>query len=466
MIHDYSNRQLVPRLLSSEISNTLSLNLNTLNINFDEINDFELHNYHKLKTEWELEKNQIIATQLLIYEIIHDSLEINEEAISYLNKKMNQLNQIEKEILNIASLKISNNEIPIQIQQSDENIQNTIKEIKNKNILNPMNSLQWCNLGYYYTRLGLRKKAKKVFSISIGLNNFNRYIVRTVARFFLLIGDIEFGHKILTMSPRIDFDANLISAEIAFSELMGRKNKFIDKGMKLKQDENISILELAYGKTKKGKMLIKECLISPNENSLAQIAFLEKKHLIEPILDNSPSVIFQFEALARSYFAKTDFENALKNAKKWYDFQPFCINPAALSTYIASSILGDFHEAINIAKMALKISPNNFLLQNNLAFSYARNNQVTEAIGAINKINKNEINDFDRAILNATGGFIAFKEGNIDLAKFGYNEAIKYFRLTNDEISLARALYYYSSILDTNEKKSVLNEVEILSKKK
>jgi len=474
IINDYTNRQLIPRLLTFETSNVLSLNISSIN---SRINDYELRNYNKLKVEWKTEKNIILAIEILIYEIIHDSLTINNDLITFLNENKNKLNQIEKEIFLIANAKY-NHEKYLKSPKIDRNIYECINEIKVTNRINPFNSLQWCNLGYYYTKLGLKDKAKKAFLTSFGLNNSNRHIVRSVARFFLHMGDIEFGHRILTMSPRINNDASLVSAEIAYSELMKRKSKFIDKGIRLKDDENISVfekneliaqiatLEFSHGKNKKGKLLVEKCLLGPNENSLAQISFLKRKHNIESITEITPMVIFQYEDLARKYFFNAEYEKAFENAKKWFDFQPFGDHPASFSTYIASAILDKQQEAIDIANKALKITPNSFALKNNLAFALAKSNKIEEAVDVLKNINKTEISDYDRAVLNATNGFIAFKLGDINLAKLDYDEAIKYFRMNkDDEDSLARALYNYSNILDKNESDIVLREVSELSKK-
>jgi len=476
MINDYSNRQLVPRLLSSETANVLSLNFNTANKNLSQINTFELHNYYKLRAEWKLEKNSIIAIQMLAYEIIYDSLTVNEELLVYLDTLKSRLNQIEKDIISIANNKLTNNAIQVQ-SDNDDNVKTKIKNLKLANISYPFSALQWCDLGYCYIKLGLRDKARKAFLISIELNNSNRHIVRSVARFFQHIGDIEYGHQILSMSPRIRSDPNIISAEIAFSELMGKKSKFIDAGIKLKDDSNISILEknellaqiatleFAHGKNSKGKILINQCLINPNENSLAQIAFLEKKRFIDPVAVTSSSAIFQFEALARHHFSNANFQKSYEYAKLWYNFQPFTNFPATFSTYIAIELLGKYQEAIDIAEEALKISPNSISLKNNLAFSYAKNGQSDKACRIINGINRSGLDNYNKAILNATAGYIAYKIGDIDSAKYGYNEAITYFRLNKDEESLARALYNYADILDKNEKISVLKEVEELSNK-
>jgi tetratricopeptide (TPR) repeat protein len=479
MINDYNNRQLVPRLLPFRTANILSLNINASKDNIFSMNAFEMKNYHKLKTEWKVEKNIILATQILIYEIIHNPLTVSFEVIDYLKNRKSQLTHIENEILSLACHKKESDIMQMSQYSSTTDIKSIIRTLKEENRINQLNPFQWCDLGFYYTKMGLKGKAKKAFLIAINLNNSNRYVVRSVARFFLHIGDIEVAHKILIDSPRIKIDVGLISAEIAFSELMGKKSKFVDQGIRLKDEKNISImeknellaqiatLEYSYGKNSKGKKLVEECLISPNENSLAQFAFLEKKNIIDPI-SVANLVVFQYEALARNYFADAEFKKAFENAKAWYDFQPFSNRPATFAVYIASAVLGNYKEAIDIAEEALKITPSSFLLKNNLAYAYAKNDQVDEAVRVLKRINKNEISDYDKAVLNATTGFVAFKLDDADSAKVGYDEAIKYFRLTKDDISLARALYNYSNVLESINKVDSINalkEVAELSRK-
>jgi tetratricopeptide (TPR) repeat protein len=475
MINDYNSRQLVPRLLPMETANLLSLNVNTVKNDIFNINIFEMQNYHKLKTEWKIDKNVILAVQILVYEIIHDSLTVNHELIEYLKERKQHLSHIEVEILSLACQKNGLDDKRNRQYSSTDDIIATIKRLKEANRINQLNPFQWCDLGFYYTKMGLKEKAKRAFLIAINLNNSNRHVVRSVARFFWHIGDSEFAHKILIDSPRIKSDAGLISAEIAFSELMGKKSKFIDQGIGLKDNANISILEknellaqiatleFSYGKNSKGRKLVEKCLISPNENSLAQFAFLEKKNILEPLSNNSnATAVFSFEALARSCFGNAEFEKSFENAKLWYNFQPFSNKPLAFASYIASSVLGNYQAAIDILKPALNISPSNFTILNNLAFSYAKNDQIQNAVDILKKINKNELSDYNKAVLGATAGLIDFKLGDINAAKFGYDEAIKYFRLIKDSDSLARALYNYGIMLeDLDRSTSVLAFAEV-----
>jgi tetratricopeptide (TPR) repeat protein len=469
MFNDYSCRQLIPRILPVNTSNLLSLNINTSQSSLFNTSPFEIHNYNILKEEWKSEKNNILAIEILVYEILYDSLNISLEIVDYLTKNRLFLNQIENDILSFAENKKNNAKISTLSLTQNNNPRIRIKNIKQQNKVYPLNAFQWCDLGYFYTTLGQKEKARKAYLIAISLNNSNRFIVRSVARFFLHLGEIEYGHKILTSCPRIKIDAGIITAEIAFSELMTKKSKHIDYGTKIINDDNISFfeknellaqiatLEYSYGKNSKGKKLLENCLTDPNENSLAQIAFLKNRISFENVNNiTDGQVLFQYEAAARSYFYAANFEEAFKNAKSWFEFQPFAGQPAAYSMYIATQIIQKYQEAISIGEKVLQINNNSFTIKNNLAFAYAKDNNIEKATLTLKKINISELSDNEKAVFNATSGYIAFKVGNSKLAAIGYNEAIKYFKAIKDEISLSRAMYNYAEILKETDKEEYI----------
>lgn len=478
---DYTNRQVVPRLLPTRTSNLLSLNISSSQTHLFALNPHELHNLQKLRNEWIVEKSIILAIQILSYEVIHDELAIDNGVLEYVKDRKNQLNIVEKEIFTLACIK------GLQINSTESccddtiNINQTIKNLKEENKLNNLNPFQWCDLGYYYTIQGQKQKARRAFLIAINLNDSNRFVVRSVARFLLHIGEIEFAHQILNKSPRIKSDPGILSAEIAFSEIMGRKSKLINYGTLMVNDMNVSVeekneliaqlasIEFSYGKSSRGKSLVEKCLVSPNENSLAQFEFLTKNFRIDHDFDAKYySVMCQYEALARSHFANSDFLKALNNSKLWFDFQPFSNKPAIFSSYIAAAVLSDYNQAITIAKNALKISPDSSALKNNLAYSYARNNQTNQAIKTLESINLSRLEPYESAVISATIGFISFKKGDIESAKKGYDGAIKYFRTVNNQEALARALYNYSLVMkniDRDESSKLVKEASELSEK-
>lgn len=476
---DYSNRQLVPRLLPTRTSNLLSLNISSNCSHLLALNPYEIHNLQKLKNEWIVEKNIVLAIQILTYGVIHDELLIDNAILEYVAKRKSQLNVIEKEIFTLAYNKVFQG-IPEEICCEDNtNINLIIRRLKDENKSNSLNPFQWCDLGYYYTIQGQKQKAERAFRIAIYINDSNRFVVRSVARFFLHLGEIEFAYQIIKNSPRVKSDPGILSAEIAFSELIGKKSKLLNYGLSIVNDMNVSItekneliaqlasIEFSYGKSSRGKSLVEKCLISPNENSLAQFEFLTKYFNIDHDFDAKYySVMCQYEALARSYFVNSDFHKAFVNSKSWFNFQPFSNKPAIFASYIAATVLSDYNQAIMITTNALKMSPDNIALKNNLAYSYARNNQIDKSIEIIESININRLEPYEEAVLSATIGFISFKNGDNESAKKGYNGAIKYFRKVNNQEALARALYNYSLVMkdiDRNESNILVKEAFELS---
>jgi tetratricopeptide (TPR) repeat protein len=476
---DYNNRQLVPRLLSTRKSSILSFDVNYNKENAFKMNDYEKHNYLLLLEDWKKEKNLIVAIQILSYGIIHEELSLYEDALNYVKDKKNSLNKIELDILEIALRKKIPDESITYCCENNEDIKLRIKELKAAKKNNLINPFLWCDIGYYYTILGEKEKAKRAFLAAISLNNSNRYIVRSVARFFLHLDEYDFAHRVLVDSPRIIQDPGILAAEIAISELMERKSRYIDDGIRIVENDDVSLIEknelmgqiatieFAHGKSSKARKLVEKCLNVPNENILAQFEFISNTHRIDHEFDSKQfSVMCQYEALTRAYFNESNFEKSLVNAKLWLEFQPFSHKPAILASYIAAAVLNNHNEAIQIVQSALFISPESTALKNNLAFSLAKTGRIQEALNVLKSIKYNSLSKYEAAVLTATIGFVSYKSGNLEYAKNGYDSAIQYFRNNGYSIALTRALYNYSSVLmdsDIEKSKALKKEAYELS---
>lgn len=478
---DYNNRQLIPRLLPFRTSNLLSLNLSGKIDSKDCVNDVERHNYFKLKMDWLSEKDLVSAIHILSYEIFFEDLTSSVEVLDFLKLNRSELNCIELEILNLALRQTNSAENDIELLDLQDDNSIVLKQLRNQNRLDTYNPMIWCDIGYYYAAMGLLKKAERAYRVAVSLNNSNKYIVRSAARFFLHIDEPEIALDILIKSPRFRYDPSLVSAEIAISELIKKNSAHSNVGKKLVADESISIneknellaqlatLEFSYGKQSLGKKFVKECLIAPNENSLAQFEYLSSKFPIDNHFNSSDyNVLFLYEALARNNFAKMNFEQSFQNSLQWFGFQPISSKPAILASYIAATVLEKFDDAINIIRRALKSSPDNHALQNNLAFSLARSGRLIEAQEEMDKIHISGLATSDKAVLNATEGFISIQSGNLSVGVESYKKAFEFFKMENNEIMLARAYYFFCRAIKPylpDDYAFLIKEVERLSKK-
>lgn len=475
---DYDERQLIPRLVPLRTANYLSLN-KTISIP-KEMNDFEKRNFNTLISEWNCHKDDIdICIEILSYKIIFDNIKIPNEIINAIKNNLKYLNQAQLEMFNLYNSQTISIKEPCKISKKDT--YKKIHHIRTSNNKYNKNPLLWCDLGYFYTTLGLREKAKQCFIVASTLNNYNRHVIRSTSRFYLHIEEYGIALDLIRKSPNIKNDVGLISAEIALSELNGTKSKFIDYGRRKIKDANISFfeknellaqiasLEFKNGKSKIGKRLVKECLNAPNENSLAQFEFLKKQYVIDGDFESKQfNVSCNHEALARNYLINNEYQKSLAETEFWISFQPFSLQPAHYGSFLASSFLEDYDKAISIVKKALEISPTDFTLLNNNAFALAHSNEPDKAIKKMNLINRNSLNDFEKAIFNATSGLIKIKQGNIEEGKLLYEKTINYFTRKNDLDTLARAKFNFGKALigvENEESSKLIFDAYKLSKK-
>ncbi len=98
---------------------------------------------------------------------------------------------------NVLKPKNSNIELNFDINSTDifDNKKNLIElhvkinVLKRQLIENPWNSINWVDIARLYSILGQDKKAEKAIKNALYLSPENRFILRSVARFFVHIGD-------------------------------------------------------------------------------------------------------------------------------------------------------------------------------------------------------------------------------------------------------------------------------------
>ena len=81
-------------------------------------------------------------------------------------------------------------------------------------------------------------------------------------------------------------------------------------------------IECHFGNLKKGKKLINSALITPNENTLAQIQYLSNRNnfVFTPQQFEFPC---RFEADALNYLYTYQYKEVIAETRTWFDFQPF-----------------------------------------------------------------------------------------------------------------------------------------------
>jgi tetratricopeptide (TPR) repeat protein len=337
-------------------------------------------------------------------------------------------------------------------------IRKSIREIKNRLNQYPANPILYVEVSRLYSILGHQEKALRNMSVALHLAPENRFVIRAAARLYTHFGSPDKIYHFINNSDIVQHDPWVASAEIALATIMNRSPRLTKKGLKMilsgrysafsltELAASIATLEFFSGNKRKTKHLLKTALISPNDNSLAQAGWILSKTPLLEVNPNDYSAENKYEALVLDNYRKKQWHEALKYSVAWFCDLPFSKQPAIYGSYIASNILDKPELARKLLHAGLVSHPNDPQVINNLAYSFALDNQLDEAESYIRRIRKLPKDDPVAALcLVATFGLISFRRGFQDQGRYQYHKAIEATRALRNkqfrwlaELNLAR----------------------------
>ncbi len=330
------------------------------------------------------------------------------------------------------TVSISENEVYVDKNQIWERIHH-LKQIIIEFQFNP---IIWVELSRQYSIIGQKKQALNAMKIALQLASDNRFILRSAVRLFAHYDDLELSHDIVRKSKLTNIDPWLTSAEISLATLRERNSRFIKKGFEIISSNNYSpfsftelasalgTIEIINGNNKRSRDLFNKALLSPNDNSLAQVEWASKIDDKLEINQSQYQVENNFEALALDNFNEKDFHKALNYTYRWFLDMPFTKRPIMLGSHICE-LINEKEKAREFLNTGLISHPNDPQLLNNLAYSYALDNKVGEALDLLTKVNISQIiEESTRVCLTATRGLIYFRMGIPDAGRKLYLDAI------------------------------------------
>jgi len=395
--------------------------------------------FHQNKIyDWNTDQSVKHAIELLNSSIIMDDQENSLKAATFLNSSKLST----KPLKDVAGQIIypgdhdSTFEQLLNFETFDVIIGTKIKHLRQCLDHNPYNSISWIELARLFLIIGKERAAERCILVATQLAPDNRYISRIGSRFFTHIGDYKKAKQILKTNVAFKIDPWLLSADIGISSLDNKSSFNIKKGRELATSQNYSPFdlnellsalateELNSGNVRNSKRLFNQSLINPNDNSLAQ-AVWAKKHILDldlnqRIFDKTPNI---FEAKAYQFFYGKSWGPAFSSTLQWFIDQPFSRDPASFGSFIATSLLERYDEAIKICKYGLKATPNDFTLLNNLAFAYLKNDDAVHAQQTLNKIHAESLDDQQKVVYLATKGLLFYKLGQIEMGESLYKES-------------------------------------------
>lgn len=457
VIYDDTNRQVIPRCLP--YATACALGLLRVNRKQEQVpkNDVKGSNAEK---EW-IENPSVAASVDLVAEaLIVKDFESSEaiKAAKYILSKAPSasplVNQLARHFLEPpASIWIEPSQMP-KVNFNREEIARIKKSVRNY----PENPIAWCDLSLSYATLGQIDKAKMAMNIAMNLGRNNRFVLRSASRCFLHSGEPDRAVAILNKSGLCAIDPWIASAEIAISEGAGMKSKCLGKARDLIKNDaltpfsrselgvSIGTIEIKSGSVRKAKKIIRQALIDPTENALAQTEWAASTFKIEfnGLVSLRNTVPASYEAAAVHSFYGKAFTESLKASEKWSRFQFLSSRPLILSTFLSSCMLNDDLGAVNIFNNALPAQRENHLAINNYAFALAKIGRTEEAKKVLDAVDMREASTEEKLIITATRGLICFREGHAEEGRELYASAVRGFEAIRNSRVVAIATYYWA----------------------
>jgi tetratricopeptide (TPR) repeat protein len=451
------NRQLIPRWHTSR--KAMQLQFPTLSVSPKQASDYHNDKFlEKAKRHWQEDPNFVNAIELhtsLITRGIYSDVD-GDAALRFLLSIEEQIPKGAKDLIapQIKHIDKSKNYYTYLPQE----VSKIITRLRTIVARFPNDYMTWCDLGFYYTVLGMTKKAERCMAISWHLCNGHPYIARSYARFCVHNDEPEKALWLLKKSGGLNKDPLITSASIAIGyafDLGGidisKARRLLDgyTGIKAFSSElaaSIGTLEFNNGKKKKAKDYFKAALIEPSENTLSQYKWLCHKTGFSVNGDSNDNAL-TLEGNVHQLYVQGDFEECRARLLELFSFQPISDGPIADAGYMSLVGLNDPDFVIQLSENRVPKTHMSFGELNNLTVAKLMKNDLESAEVCMRLLAKKidpEKPD-SRGIYLATSGFIMFKLGNVDSGKALYQKAIKFFESKKAYRAVALAEHYYSN---------------------
>lgn len=327
---------------------------------------------------------------------------------------------------------------PISIlpTRTKEELSKAVHETRTRLRSEPRNGLLWVDLARHYTVLGQPASAATAMHRGLAIFPESRFVIRSAARFHIHTGDLDYASELLRRNPRTPHDPWLLAAEVAVASILGRSPKHIKQARSFVANEGLArrhitelaaalgTLDLGSGKRRDVRKLLRLSLEDPTDNALAQVRWIANviPHLsIDPSLLSAPRT---FEARALEHFSRQEWTATMNAAVEWFNDEPFSSRPARMATFVGAVLLEDYDASARLAHDALRASPKEQALRNNLVFALASAGRLEEAIEEAGLADESKMEAPLPWVWQATRGLLAFRAGYPDVGRSLYRATI------------------------------------------
>lgn len=303
--------------------------------------------------------------------------------------------------------------------------------------LMPYNPFLYVDLSRAYLLLGQTNKAEDAMKKALHFGAENRFVARSAARFYLHLNDKDRAYELIRAKGAVAVDPWLMAAEISICMLRDKTSNYLKKGQSIIDSGNcspfgftelassIGTQELYAGANRHSNKLFRKAMIAPNDNSLAQIQWVNR---FDPLkFDLNVQVNNDYEVRTFDAWIQGRYEEAAHEAVSWICDMPFSHKPINIGYTICSNFTHDYSLASAILDVGLRTDESNPFLLNNKAYCAARGNQIDVAKEAFAKLQTSPLLDDSlnwQVCKPATEGLILYRDGKHKEGAAKYQEAI------------------------------------------
>lgn len=297
-------------------------------------------------------------------------------------------------------------------------------------------AVTWAELSRIYACLGEARQAERCMTVSVQLAPSSRFILRSASRLWTHLGDPERGYYQLIRSERARHDPWLLGAAVATSGLACKGPRHVKVARRMIASGRFStsqitelasalaMLESRNGSRKKAKRLFVKSLEDPNENSLAQAAWAQRRGFVNVQLDHLyAEVLNPFEARFWHCYQDGDWEQSFEQSNRWMYDQPFSSRPCGLGSYVAGTALENYDACKRCCEQGLLANPSDFTLLNNLAFAEINLGNLDAAQNSIKKMKRIQQSKQQQVVFQATLGLWHFRNNDVSTGRKYYLRA-------------------------------------------
>lgn len=335
----------------------------------------------------------------------------------------------------------SNSLMPTYDFSSKDNIYRAIGANRQRLHTETRNSLLHSEQARLYAVIDEVDAAEHSFNMALAISPNNRHILRSFSRFMVHVRRPELALQRLRRSDAITNDPWLQAAEIAISEHHGVGSqvarvatKNLD-ALRVRPEHTselataLATLELSVGNQKKIKKRLKQSLLQPSDNALAQATWLEgqEPEYFDEELSNLLLPMVQNSKEARTYTALRGrkWEEAVQSYADWQREESFSSHIAIEGSFYAVLFAKNYKAAVSICMSGLIANNTSHALLNNLCYAQRHIGCIDDAEITMKKLKSVHTPWKYSPFYLATDGMLYFAFGNHDAGRMRYQEALQ-----------------------------------------